>query len=1405
MVMMRMWIKLGGSLFALLLIGMQSTAFGQACTITSPTSSVTLCLGDTLTISTGTTSNSYGLAKTKTGFPGTAMTSGAGDYSVTAGNPDVWKIPLDPAKFTPGTWTIDFDHPMPPNFGDGGYSPECTYTFVIDAPVVNFTYPALICENQVGSVSPTGSGFNPNTTGISPATASWTFTGWTTSPVGFSTTNGNIVPGSVNSVNIGVPITAKFKKTTAAGCSDSLSRTFTITAQDDPFFNFPGSPFCVNDPDPGPGTVTTPGGDFYSPSSNLIVDQSTGVVDLSATPTPNNNNRTLRYVTGGSCPDSAEVQIRVRDVRWAEFEYLDSLVCKPTSGTLNIDPSSTGPTFDLNSNQDTWSYDTITGGPPISASLSLNTGSGRINVTSSDFGRYRVNRVVDPESGGQQDCGDSYSFIVQILEQDTSNISYPQDTFCLNFGQALITVNSGTGGSNVFADTSGLLALDLATGNIDSFNTTPPGYYEIFYSKASGSCPAADTFGLWVLPMDVANFSYPAPQYCINDAVSDIATVPPSSATGIFGGTGLTINSGDGEIDLTTTGIGNYWVTYTTNEYCPNIDSFPIEIFRESAAFHYDTTRFCELDNSMPQPIIDGTGGGRFFDPSGVLTFALDSASGRINLSGVNQTGFHTIRYISGGTCIDSLDLAIEIVAKDSVTFQYAFNQACYLDDSLVVSARADSSVGGRFMSFIPGDTALVIDSVSGTIDLQATPAGYYAIKYVSAGLCPDSTFRIIQVFPRKTIAIDYVQDRYCKQDNNPVPAATGTGAGTGYFYCPDPDIEVDSINGEIDLAASLTGMYIVEYHTSSPCSEVAIDTVYIDDQARVEWNFPNNIAEFCVSDANPIPELDSLSDTTGRWTVSNAALVFIDSLTGEIFLNQSQPNDTSNSVYVLTYSVAGGANSCPSIKARTFTIATPDSLSFFDYDTTGTQGQFDNITRVCKSRSARFAAIFGPDANRSGYFTADTTDLVFTDGFTIGGEVRSFTGSIDLAATPDGTYLVTYNLAGTCITAPTHTIVVLPADDLRLTVPNSFYCRNLPDPLLSTDSSSRSTALFDWFSNVPGTGANLVLTNFIPGQGIQIDLSASTEGSYTVFYYSDTTIAACPDTASIQVTLGDVPTPQLASDAIGNAICDNDTIVIEVGNLNVFDHDFYWHLDTLPSSQLNQNTTAEFQLVAVDPANGSEFIVIAEDRDNGCRDTVSLPIIVHPIPDGVIDRVDSVISSDRPVEVDMLSDAPSTVFHYCMVPSSNLQPDTTVCDSSGQINTGQVATLGEDFVVQGNFVPASVTVYITPIAFGCVGETDSVTIKLNPSDQDVFIPGIITPNGDGFNDYWKIQVKSGIPLDQYSLVLLNRSGGIAYEMPALEETWTPNSLPDGVYWWVLKRADSNEVVRRGGLTIRRK
>ncbi|MBO4739216.1 MAG: gliding motility-associated C-terminal domain-containing protein [Bacteroidales bacterium] len=85
----------------------------------------------------------------------------------------------------------------------------------------------------------------------------------------------------------------------------------------------------------------------------------------------------------------------------------------------------------------------------------------------------------------------------------------------------------------------------------------------------------------------------------------------------------------------------------------------------------------------------------------------------------------------------------------------------------------------------------------------------------------------------------------------------------------------------------------------------------------------------------------------------------------------------------------------------------------------------------------------------------------------------------------------------------------------------------------------------------------------------------------------------------------------------------------------------------------------------------------------------------------------------------------------------------------------------------------------------------------------ELFIPNIITPNGDGYNDCFEIQGKENTGLNH--LIVFTNLGRVVFEQQHYNNNWCGDNLPDNVYYYYFKFTyEGEQYLRKGSITIKR-
>ncbi|MCH2045475.1 MAG: fibronectin type III domain-containing protein [Saprospiraceae bacterium] len=389
----------------------------------------------------------------------------------------------------------------------------------------------------------------------------------------------------------------------------------------------------------------------------------------------------------------------------ADFFYNNTIYCQSGTDPSPVINASTGGVFS-----------------EATTNMTVDPTTGIIDLDASASGTYVVKYTVT-----QGVCVDEDSMMVIVDPADDASFAYAGTSFCAGDANSTPII---TGLSNgVFSETSGNLALNTSTGEIDIVNSMA-GNYTVTYTTA-GLCPNTATVAI-----DISNpsFNYSGDPYCTDN--TSLMPMPDTvgmntTAGGTFSTTGgLVLDGVTGMINVATSTPGTYTITYAVNG-CTLTDDVVIAE-RDDASFAYAQSIFCSND-LFPLPTITGTPGGAFSSPT---SLTVNIGNGQIDLLSAPTGISHTVIYATNGACPSFSSTTVYVEPADDASFAYDASTYCIADSSLQTTIPNITGLAGGTFSATGG---LNPNTSTGEIDLLNATAGVYDISYSTNGTCPNT------------------------------------------------------------------------------------------------------------------------------------------------------------------------------------------------------------------------------------------------------------------------------------------------------------------------------------------------------------------------------------------------------------------------------------------------------------------------------------------------------------------------------------------------------------------------------------------------------------------------------------------------------------------------------------------
>ncbi len=308
--------------------------------------------------------------------------------------------------------------------------------------------------------------------------------------------------------------------------------------------------------------------------------------------------------------------------------------------------------------------------------------------------------------------------------------------------------------------------------------------------------------------------------------------------------------------------------------------------------------------------------------------------------------------------------------------------------------------------------------------------------------------------------------------------------------------------------------------------------------------------------------------------------------------------------------------------------------------------------------------------------------------------------------------------------------------------------------------SNFQNASIFNWYNP----------NNMIIGGATA---AASTPGIYQ-FKMSNNNCQQIYDVVVVQ----DIEPPTIEFDPENATICEGETLILTASGGDIYQ----WEGSTVngPMIEITEPDT---------------YKVTVTNSGNGCKASASISVSQRPKPVFLNSFMDESIKDGELLEIQVSISPSSAIGFWQIVETINLNFQGS---SEGEGTFEKNFSLADD----RSLGTAAISFYSDNL--GCPGDTFQIHVEVLPESEDVFIPDVFTPNGDGTNDYWAIIPADGVELEK--ITIFNSLGGTVVEISAPQE-WDAAGCPDGTYYYVaiFTGIQSNgKIVKKGAVTILR-
>ncbi|MCW8897739.1 MAG: gliding motility-associated C-terminal domain-containing protein [Flavobacteriales bacterium] len=353
----------------------------------------------------------------------------------------------------------------------------------------------------------------------------------------------------------------------------------------------------------------------------------------------------------------------------------------------------------------------------------------------------------------------------------------------------------------------------------------------------------------------------------------------------------------------------------------------------------------------------------------------------------------------------------------------------------------------------------------------------------------------------------------------------------------------------------------------------------------------------------------------------------------------------------------------------------------------------------------------------------------------------------------------ITYTVgAAPCTETLVHSVVINADDDASFNYSSTTFCEADNNPIPTITGTNGGT-----FTISPSGTINATTG--------EIDITLTGIGSYTIYYNTTSAGNACPSVDSVQITIN--PQNTISINPV-NPICLNDTLNLSANTTGT--GTVTWYADAAGTIIIGIGNPLTYV-----PTSGGSVTIYANNVGSCSSEIDSVTITVN--------FVDAVINA-TPVT----GSSPLDVFFG--------NGSTGATNYFWNFGNGSTDTIFEPTHTYTN--PGSFTATLI-ITNGVCWDTATVIIEVF-DESSILIPTIFTPNGDGSNDFFRVD---GVNLKHVEGEIYNRWGQKMFSWDNVNGMWDGKTLSgadaaDGTYYFIIRAEgiDGKEYFQKGTLTL---